>query len=139
MALRNFRPQKIKHFCSNCEGETEFLCDLMYTGEPGSNYVMAYCSKCRLSNRFSAGEIPNEELLGVLLKGESLFVPCYVKDCPCEKREIVLPTLVQLSEGSDDEPDPEDVHPYELSKEDRETVRDDQRLRLKEAVTSKDT
>ena len=122
-AMGKFRPQRIKHLCGNCEEETEFLCDLIYTGEPGSNYVHAYCSKCKLNNKYSQGEILNEELLDVLLEGKSLFVPCYQDDCPCEKRAVVLPVFTR--EGYSN---PKDIDPYQLSKEDKETVKSDQML-----------
>ncbi len=123
-ALGKFRPQRIKHLCPNCEEETEFLCDLMYVGEPIDNYIMAYCIKCRLSHRISKGEIPNEEMLGILLEGKSLWVPCYDEACPCEKREVVLPKFGATST----EPDPEDIKPYKPNSEDRASVQNDQKV-----------
>lgn len=123
-ALGKFRPQRIKHLCPNCKKETEYLCDLMYVGEPIDNYVMAYCIECRLNHRFTKGEIPNEDILDILLRGGSLWVPCYDEACPCEKREVILPKFEALSTG----PDPEDVKPYKPNKEDKASVANDQKV-----------
>jgi len=122
-ALGKFRSQRIKPTCLNRAEVTEYLCDLLYVGEPIDNYVMAYCLKCRLNHRVSKGEIPNEEILAVLLEGKPLWVPCYESACPCEKREIVLPKF-EVPTG----PDLEDVKPYKLNKEDRASVLNDQKV-----------
>jgi hypothetical protein len=122
-ALGKFRPQRVKHLCPNCGKGTEFLCDLMYVGEPIDNYITAYCIECRLSHRISKGEISNEEMLGILLEGKSLWVPCYDPDCSCEKREVILPKF-----ETSNEPDPEDVKPYKPNREDRASVLNDQKV-----------
>lgn len=82
-ALRTFKPQRIKHYCDNCGGEQDFLCDVMFVGEEIDNYITAYCINCHTNHRMSQGGISNEIMRSYILEGKPLEVPCgsWVRSC----------------------------------------------------------
>ncbi len=81
--LRTFKPQRITHYCDNCDGEQEFLCDVMFVGEEIDNYITAYCINCRTNHRMSVGGVPNETMRAIIMDGVPIEVPCgsWVKSC----------------------------------------------------------
>ncbi len=81
--LRTFKPQRIAHYCDNCDGEQEFLCDVMFVGEEIDNYITAYCINCRTNHRMSVGGVPNETMRAIIMDGVPIEVPCgtWVKSC----------------------------------------------------------
>lgn len=73
-AIRNFRSHRVKHHCPNCERETDYRVELVFSDdELFGRYTYANCCECGLD--YHMGDITEEEALAVLLHGAPLKFP----------------------------------------------------------------